>query len=127
MNRRTALKLGASLGVMAGAGFYGGYRLLPPTPSRALEPVDALARRLYTGLDAEQRAETCVSYDHPLRQYHNRGVRGGGRSILFGFNHEQRRILTDLFHAGLSEEGRGRVPQEYFARWSGVHSLRVMI
>src|SRR6266571_2273976 len=127
MNRRTVLKLGASLGVMAGAGLYGGYRFLPPGRSRALEPVDALARRLYQGLDAEQRAETCVSYDHPLRQYHNRGVRGGGRSILFGFNHEQRRILTDLLYAGLSEEGRGRVPEEYFTRWSGVHSLRVLI
>jgi len=34
-----------------------------------LEPVDALAQRVYVSLDAEQRADTCVSYDHPLRQY----------------------------------------------------------
>src|SRR5881396_961315 len=127
MDRRTALKLGAGFGVLAGTGLYGGYRLMPPSPSPKLESVDALARRLYLSLDSDQRAETCVSYDHPLRQYHNRGVWGGGRSILFGFNHEQRRILTDLLYAGLSEEGRGRVPEEYFARWSGVHSLRVLI
>ena len=118
MNRRTALKLGTSLSVMAGAGLYGGYRLLPPRRSRVLEPVDVLARRLYTSLDPQQRATTCVSYDHPLRQYHNRGVWGGGPSILFGFNRAQRAILTDLLYAGLSEEGRGRVPEEYFARWT---------
>lgn len=127
MNRRTALKLGASLGVMAGTGLYGGYRLLPPGPSRTLESVDALARRLYTSLDPDQRAETCVGYDHPLRQYHNRGVWGGGRSILLGFNREQRRILTDLLYSGLSVEGRERVPEEYFTRWPGVHSMRVLI
>jgi hypothetical protein len=127
MNRRTALKVGASLGVLAGTGLYGGYRLLPPGRSRTLESVDALARRLYTGLDPDQRAETCVGYDHPLRQYHNRGVWGGGRSILSGFNREQRGILTDLLYSGLSAEGRERVPEEYFARWTGVHSMRVLI
>src|SRR5437867_3313423 len=127
MNRRTFLKLGASLGVLAGTGVYGGYRFLPPKRSGALESVEALARRLYTGLDPDQRTETCVSYDHPLRQYHNRGVWGGGRSILLGFDREQRRILTDLLYAGLSEEGRERVPEEYFTRWSGVHSMRVLI
>src|SRR5262245_64852974 len=120
MNRRAALKLGAGLGVMAGAGVYGGYRLLPPRPSRVLEPVDMLARRLYISLDEEQRASTCVSYDHPLRQYHNRGVWGGGRSILFGFNHQQRQFLTDILHAGLSEEGRRSVTEVYYACWRGV-------
>ena len=123
MNRRTALKLTAGVGV-AGLGLH---RLLPPKPSRVLEPVDALARRLYASLGSDQRAETCVSYDHPLRQYHNRGVPGGGRAILFGFDHEQRQTLTDLFYAGLSEDGRRRVPDEYFTRWGGVHTMRVLI
>src|SRR2546425_12088634 len=127
MNRRTALKGGASLGVLAGTGFYGGYRLLPPGRSRTLEPVDTLARRLYTSLDSEQRAETCVGYDHPMRQYHNRGVWGGGRSILLGFDRKQRGILTDVLYSGLSAEGRRRGPEEYFARWTGVHSQRVLI
>jgi hypothetical protein len=127
MNRRTALKVTASLGVLAGAGFYGGYELLPPSRSRALDSVDALARRLYISLDRNQRADTCVSYDHPLRQYHNRGVWGGGRSVLLGFSREQRRLLTDLLYSGLSAEGRSRVPEEYFTRWTGVQSMRVLI
>jgi hypothetical protein len=127
MNTRSALKLGASLGVLAGTGLYGGYRLLPPGRSRTLESVDALARRLYTGLDPGQRAETCVSYDHPLRQYHNRGVWGGGSSIFSGFNREQRGILTDLLYSGLSAEGRERVPEEDLIRWTGVNSMRVLI
>src|SRR5215468_8323009 len=100
MNRRTALKLGASFAAVAGTGLYGGYHLVPPRRSHALESVDALAQRLYLSLDTEQRAETCVSYDHPVRQYHNRGVVGGGCSILGGFTREQRRILTDLLYAG---------------------------
>jgi hypothetical protein len=127
MNRRTALKFGAGLGVASGIGLLGGYELLPPAPSAELERVDALARRLYLTLDPEQRADTCAPYDHPLRQYHNRGVLGGGRDILFGFSRRQRRILTDLMYAGLSEEGRSRVPEEYFTRWSGVHAMRVLI
>src|SRR5712671_1535072 len=116
MNRRNVLKLGASLGVLAGTGLYSVYRLLPPAPRRTLEPVNALARHLYTSLDADQRRETCVGYDHPLRQYHNRGVSGGGSSVFLGFNREQRRILTDLLYSGLSAEGRTRVPHEYFSR-----------
>jgi len=127
MDRRTALKLGAGFSVLAGTGAYGGYHLLPLSPSRALESVDSLARRFYTGLNDEQRAETCVKYDHPLRQYHNRGVWGGGRAVVFGFTREQRGLLTDLLYAGLSANGRKRVPEEYFARWTGVHELRVLI
>jgi hypothetical protein len=127
MNRRTAIKLGASLGVLAGTGFFSGYRLLPPGRSRLLEPVDTLARRLYLSLDAEQRAATCVEYDHPLRQYHNRGVWGGGSSVFAGFNRYQRRTITDLLYAGLSEEGRNRIPEEYFTRWPGVHSMRFLM
>jgi len=127
MNRRAALKLGAGMGLLAGTGFLGAYRLLPPAPSRNPEPVDALARRLYVSLDDVQRAETCVEYDHPFRQYHNRGVWGGGRSILFGFNREQRGILTDLFYAGVSSQGRSHIPDEDLTRWAGVHSMRVLI
>src|SRR6266850_2176781 len=127
MDRRTALKLGAQLGVLGGIGLAGGYQLVPPRPSGAFDRVDALAQRLFASLDAEQRTETCVPYDHPLRQYHNRGVMGGGRDILFGFSRNQRKILTDLMYAGLSEDGRNRVPEEFFTRWSGVHALRVVI
>jgi len=127
MNRRTALKLGAQVSVLGGIGLLGGYELLPPSPSRELDRLDALARRLYASLDDEQRADAWVPYDHPLRQYHNRGVWGGGRDILFGFSRRQRSMLTDLMYSGLSAEGRTRVPEEFFTRWSGVHSMRVLI
>jgi Protein of unknown function (DUF3500)/5'-nucleotidase, C-terminal domain len=126
MNRRSALKLGAGLGLLGGAGLTG-YQFWPPSPSRKLESVDTLARRFYASLDINQKAEACVDYDHPLRQYHNRGVWGGGRSVLLGFTHEQRQVLTDLLYAGLSSEGRRRIPDEYFARWTGVESLRVLV
>jgi hypothetical protein len=123
MDRRSLLKLGA----LAGAGVFTGYEIIPPGRSRVLEPADTLARRLYTSLSDEQRADTCVNYNHPLRQYHNRGVMGGGRSVFLGFNRGQRGILTDLLYSGLSEEGQRRVPDEYFTRWSGVESMRVLI
>ena len=126
MNRRIAFKVGAGLGVAGAAGALG-YQVVPPAPSAQLQHVDALARQLYATLDAEQRADSCVPYDHPLRQYHNRGVWGGGREVLFGFSRHQRSILTDLMHAGLSAEGRNRVPDQDLTRWSGVNSLRVLI
>ena len=126
MNRRRALQLGAGLGALTGAGLLARYRLLPPRPSRVLEGVDVLARRFHDSLDDEQRATSCVEYDHPLRQYHNRGVWGGGRGIFLGFDHAQRALLSDLLHAGLSEDGRARVPEEYYTRWPGVHGMRVL-
>jgi hypothetical protein len=126
MNRRNALKIGA--GIAAGSlGLCGGYQLLPPSPSRELDRVDALARQLHASLDAEQRGDAWVPYDHPLRQYHNRGVFGGGRDIFFGFSRHQRQILTDLLYAGLSAEGRTRVPEEFFTQWTGVHAMRVLV
>ena len=126
MNRRTAFKVGAGLGVAGAAGALG-YHVIPPAPSAQFQRVDALARQLYKTLDAEQREDSCVPYDHPLRQYHNRGVWGGGREVMFGFSRHQRGILTDLMHAGLSAEGRNRVPDQDLTRWSGVNSMRVLI
>jgi Protein of unknown function (DUF3500) len=127
MDRRKFLKLGASASALAGAGLYGRYRLLPPSPSSVLESADVLAQRLFAGLDDVQRAACCVAYDDPMRQYHNRGVWGGGSSVFSGFDHAQRPILVDLLYAGLSEAGRLRVPDEYYTRWPGVHSMRVLI
>jgi len=127
MNRRRALQVGAGLGALAGAGLLARYRLLPPSPSGTLESVDVLARRFHDSLDDEQRAACCVEYDHPLRQYHNRGVWGGGRGIFLGFDRAQRALLSDLLHAGLSVAGRARVPEEYYTRWPGVHSMRVLL
>ena len=125
MNRRTALKLGT--GGLVAAGLYGGYDWFRPAPSRQLEPVDTLAQRFYVSLDETQRAEACVAYDHPLRQYHNRGVWGGGREVLSGFSRPQRQILTDLLYSGLSPEGRGRIPEQDMTLWTGVNALRVLV
>jgi hypothetical protein len=128
MNRRQVLKLGASLGVLGGAGLYGRYVLLPPGPSRQLGSVHDLARDLYDSLEPGPRALACVEYDHPSRQYHNRGVRAAGLEVnRANFSRPQRGILTDLFHAGLSEAGRERMPNEYFLQWFGVHSMNVLI
>src|SRR5690242_4494085 len=106
MKRRTLLKMGATTGALLAAGAYGRYRWLPPGRSPLLASVDELSRRFFASLDAETRDRVCVAYDHPLRQYHNRGVNGGGLWISDGrFRWEQRQLLTDLFYAGLSEQG----------------------
>jgi len=129
MRRRRALGLiGASLGGVAGAGLLGRYRFLPPGRSASLDTVKNLSISLYESMDASIRGQACVDYDHPLRQYHNRGVRGGGLAIDAGtFNRDQRIMLTDLLHAGLSAQGRERIPREFFTSWLGVHAMKVLI
>jgi hypothetical protein len=54
MNRRTAFKVGAGLGVAGAAGALG-YQIVPPSPSEELQRVDALAQQLYTSLDVDPR------------------------------------------------------------------------
>ncbi|MEL7372208.1 MAG: DUF3500 domain-containing protein, partial [Myxococcota bacterium] len=130
--RRDALKLavkgGLPFGVLAGAGLSAGYTFLPPKPSQRIESVDRLAVRLFESLNDQQRADACVEYDHPLRQYHNRGVAGGGRTVSgWDFDRMQRSLLTDLVYAGLSEAGRRRLPRQFFIDWSGVQSMRLLI
>jgi hypothetical protein len=125
MNRRRALTV---LGTLTGLGLAGRYALLPPSRSRELASPHELAIRFYDSLGAEDRKRACVEYDDPLRQYHNRGVWGGGlwvNAVNLGW--EQRGIVTDLLYAGLSEQGRQRVPNEFYTRWSGVHSMYVRI
>ncbi|MGD8375675.1 MAG: DUF3500 domain-containing protein [Acidobacteriota bacterium] len=132
MDRRQALRLtlrgGIALGVLGGAGLYGRYRYLPPAPSPRLDPVDDLAARLFRSLDGSLREAACVPYDHPYRQYHNRGVAGGGVDIDGDrFSWEQRSLLTDLLHAALSGPGRERLTRQFFIRWPGVQGLRLLI
>jgi len=128
MNRRSLLKVGATLGSLLAAGVWGRYRFLPPRRSRELGSVDELARRFFALLDPEAHEQACVEYDHPLRQYHNRGVWGGGLAIDGGsFDWEQRGLLTDLLYAGLSEQGRERVPEEFFLQFGGVHRMNVLV
>jgi len=128
MNRRSVLKLGASLGALGAVGTWGARRLLPPGPSRDLLPVDELARRFVASLDPELRERVVLDYDHPLRQYHNRGVWGGGVRVFdAGFSRHQRALVTDLLHAGLSAQGRTRIPRQFFLRFPGVHLLNVLL
>jgi hypothetical protein len=123
MKRRQAFKL---LGGAAIAAAAGRYWLLPPSPSSELQSVDRLAVRLMDSFDADARKLACVGYDHPLRQYHNRGVSVGG-ILGLRLNWEQRAIVTDLLYAGLSERGRSRVPEEYFLRLPGIHATDVLV
>jgi hypothetical protein len=125
VDRRSALKV---LGGIAGAGLAGRFLLLPPSRSRELSSARELAVRIYEALDGEERERACVAYDHPFRQYHNRGVWGGGLQINpFSLGFRERGIATDLLHAGLSEAGRERVPREYYSRWMGVHGMKLLI
>jgi len=123
--RRQVLKWGLGAGALAGIGL-GGRRLLPPGPSAQLEPTAALAARLYDGLDEKAHAAVCFGYDHPLRQYHNRGVdTGGGWAFFLGG--QARQTLVDLVHAGLSEKGRARIPEQWVSQIFGIHLTRLAI
>jgi hypothetical protein len=122
------IKGGVSLAALAGLGLWGRHALLPPRRSECLDSVDALAVRLYDSLDTATRDRACVDYDHPLRQYHNRGVSCGGVDISGRrFSREQRLLLTDLLYAGLSEQGWSRLPSQFFINWPGVHLLELLI
>jgi hypothetical protein len=124
MRRRQALQ---ALGAIGGASLAGGFFLLPPAPSRSLGAPDDLAIRLFDSLSDDGKRRATVEYDHPLRQYHNRGIWGGGLWVSpLELDRAQRCLVADLFHAGLSEVGRQRVPNEYFTEWPGVYSLRLL-
>ena len=128
MNRRQLLKIGSSLTALGGLGLAGRYFLLPPRRSRTLASQDELAKRLIDTMSPELVDRACVPYDHPARQYHNRGVGGCGVDIdVATFDRGQRRLLTDLFHAGLSQAGRERVPNQFFVNWPGVHLMRLLV
>lgn len=126
LTRRRLLRWGVGLGAVAGAGLGGRAFLLPPAPSVRLDPVPDLAARLFDTLDVAERAEACVGYDHPLRQYHNRGVDTGG-IWAFKLRRATRQVLVDLVHASLSPQGRERIPRQFFLDWPGVHVTRLLL
>ena len=82
MNRRQFFELGAG----ACASAIAGTACLGVPGTEALASVRSLATELYDSFDDATRNQVCVAYDHPLRQYHNRGVGlgGGGGDVLSG-------------------------------------------
>jgi hypothetical protein len=127
MDRRLLLKGGVGLGALAGVGALGRFAILAPPRSERLESVDELAAQVFEALPENLRAEACVTYDHPLRQYYNRGLWAGGAVVHAGsLDWDARRALTDLFHAALSEIGRTRVPHQDATRWAGVNLMQLL-
>lgn len=124
MNRRQFLKAGAAVSTAA----FAGTSCLPAPGKESLPRVKDLAGEWFNSLDDSIRSRVSVDYDHPLRQYHNRGVSLGGVKINHrNFSWAQLKLLNRLFYAGLSQEGRGILPYEYFIRWTGIRMLAVLI
>ncbi len=123
MQRRTFIKAGA-----AGAAALAAASCRMPVPRGPLDSAQGYAALLYNSLNEASRLKACVPYDHPLRQFHNRGVHTGGASVSGRFfTGEQLAWLNRLFFAGLSEKGREITPNQYFLRWRGAGSLKFLI
>jgi hypothetical protein len=128
VNRRSLLKGAAGVGAVAGVGALGRYALLAPPRSERLESVDDLAVRIFEALPEALKTRACVAYDHPVRQCHNRGLGMGGVNVnATSFDWDTRCALTDLMHAGLSEIGRTRLPNQDATRWAGVNLMQLLV
>ncbi|HEX5046288.1 MAG TPA: DUF3500 domain-containing protein [Gammaproteobacteria bacterium] len=128
MNRRMLLKGAGAAGALVGAAALGKYAVLAPPRSAELDSVDALAARIRDSLSDAARASACFPYDHPLRQYHNRGLWAGGLIVsALSVDWDTRCALTDLMHAGLSEAGRERVPEQDSTSFFGTNGLGLAI
>lgn len=122
ITRRQLLKgagmLGAA-GIGAGSWHFG---VAAPPPSRDGADAKTLMRRVFDALPEDARAKAVVPFDHPLRQYYNRGLRLGGISVnAASLDWNARRDLAALAHAGLSPEGRSRVFGQDMTRHTGVN------
>ena len=124
--RRQLLKWGLGVGAVAGVGAIGKAVLLPPTPRAALASINEIAARLFDSLDEEDRAAAVFDYEHPLRQFHNRGVDTGGAWSFF-LGRKTRQELVDLVYATLSERGRKRIPDQFLIQLPGIHATRLAI
>lgn len=127
MKRRRLLQLGT-----LGAGIAGfsalGYKYLPPTPSKKLGSVQNICIELFDSLTPEARDTFVVDYNHPFRQYHNRGVWAGGALVGLGdFSRQQLSLITDLMYAGLSPAGRDILPNQFFLKLPDVMVNNLLI
>jgi len=118
-SRRQILTGGAAI---AGAGLFGvvSRGLLPPEPSAVLAPADELARALAARLRARGVDDAFVDYDHPRRQFHNRGIASGGTQTAFLRRAEQS-LLIDLIHTSLSPAGRAHLTDQMFFAFVGLN------
>jgi len=123
MERRAFIKTGAAGTAALTAAACG----ISP-PRGPLRSVRVYAAALFNALDANQRQAACVAYDHPLRQYHNRGVfTGGARLEGSRWSRKQLDLAKRLLFAGLSEQGRGIIPNQYFLQFGGIQRLMLLI
>jgi hypothetical protein len=129
--RRQVLRWGAgaagaavSASALAGAGGY--LYLKPPQPRQNLAPLRDLAEQLFEMLDDSERTRAVFDYDHPLRQYHNRGVETGGAWAI-DLHPATRQMIVDVMYSGLSQPGRDRIPKQFVLDWTGLHSLKLAI
>lgn len=118
------MKWGLGVGAAVGVGVVARVAF-PPRPSRELRPVSELIPELYDSMSESERAAATVPYDHPLRQFHNRGVDTGGvPAVTLGGT--SRAHLVDLVHASLSEVGRERVPNQQLMGILGIHGCLLL-
>ena len=127
IDRRNAIRALAGIGTLTSVGALARYTLFAPAVSAHLDRIDILARRVFEAVPERARARTCLSFDHPLRQYYNRGVSVGGLPVnAASLGWEVRRALTDLVYAALSPAGRTRLPHQDVRRLAGVNFTRLL-
>lgn len=127
MKRRNVL-IGGVAGLTAAAG-YTGYRYAPPFPVHSSRSPRAIAQELVNTLNGDQANNLVADWNSPFRQYHNRGVWAGGELIAnAGFDRHQLSLNSELFYAGLSEQGREIVPKQYFSLVANImiHNLQLI-
>jgi hypothetical protein len=127
MNRRQLIKAGVALGIAGAAVPVARYCVLPPPATGLQRSREDLARFICAGLDEDAKAHACLPYDHPLRQFHNRGLWVGGVTVHAGtLGWQQRRALTDLVDLTLSAAGRERMLSQLPQNLSGVNFLKLL-
>ena len=113
MKRRRLLQFG-----LLGTGFLGGGVFGGRLSRNDLQSPKAIAIELFESFSPELMDAFVVGYDHPMRQYHNRGVRGGGASIWgTDLTSDQVSLIIELMHAGMSADSN--IANQYYMSREG--------
>jgi hypothetical protein len=116
------------MGALAAAGATARYAVLSPPRLATVTSIDSLAAEVHSGLSASAKAQSCFTYDHPLRQVHNRGLWLGGANINAAtLGWDSRRALTTLLRQQLSPGGFERLLSQYPSQISGVNYLNLLM